>query len=126
MCHLAFVPGLISGVNARFQTKSAYMKFSCESRIRSYMKEVRLLTLLMNPQASCTSFSPLVFFHVCPQVVDATNTIQTARVRAELVKASKCLVEMLKTAKYNSCYFDRTDKEPNRLCTPEGWFTCQV
>uniref|UniRef100_A0A3Q3X9Y4 DNA fragmentation factor subunit beta n=1 Tax=Mola mola TaxID=94237 RepID=A0A3Q3X9Y4_MOLML len=92
-----FLPGLISGVNARFQTKSAYMKFSCESRIRSYMKEV----------------------------VDATNTIQTARVRAELVKASKCLVEMLKTAKYNSCYFDRTDKEPNRLCTPEGWFTCQ-
>nr|XP_046253466.1 DNA fragmentation factor subunit beta [Scatophagus argus] len=85
------------GVDARFKTKSAYMKFSCESRIRGYVKEV----------------------------VDATKTIQKAKVRAEFLKATNCLVEMLKMAKYNGCYFDRTEKEPERLCTREGWFTCQ-
>uniref|UniRef100_A0A3P8SS58 DNA fragmentation factor subunit beta n=1 Tax=Amphiprion percula TaxID=161767 RepID=A0A3P8SS58_AMPPE len=85
------------GVDARFKTKSAYMKFNCESRIRSYMKEVD----------------------------DATKTIQKARVKTEFLKASKCLMEMLKAAKYNGCYFDRTEKEPHRLCTKEGWFTCQ-
>lgn len=57
---------------------------------------------------------------------DATKAIQKAKVRAEYLKASKCLVEMLKTARYNGGYFDRTEKEPNRLCTQEGWFTCQV
>ncbi|XP_051280869.1 DNA fragmentation factor subunit beta [Dicentrarchus labrax] len=85
------------GVDARFKTKSAYMKYNCESRIRGYVKEVD----------------------------DATKSIQKAKVKAEFLKASKCLVEMLKTAKYNGCYFDRTEKEPDRLCTREGWFTCQ-
>ncbi|XP_070696189.1 DNA fragmentation factor subunit beta [Pempheris klunzingeri] len=85
------------GVDARFKTKSAYMKSNCESRIRGYMKEVD----------------------------DATKTIQKAKVRAEYLKASQCLLEMLKTARYNGCYFDRTKKEPDRLCTQEGWFTCQ-
>ncbi|XP_013875856.1 DNA fragmentation factor subunit beta [Austrofundulus limnaeus] len=86
-----------TGIDARFKSKSAYMKFNCESRIRGYMKEVD----------------------------DATKTIQKAKVKAEFLKASKCLLEMLKNAKYNGSYFDRTGKEPDRLCTREGWFTCQ-
>ncbi|XP_044066920.1 DNA fragmentation factor subunit beta [Siniperca chuatsi] len=85
------------GVDARFKTKSAYMKFNCENRIRGYMKEVD----------------------------DAIKTIQKTKVRAEFLKTSKCLGEMLKEARYNGCYFDRTEKEPDRLCTREGWFTCQ-
>ncbi|XP_034552091.1 DNA fragmentation factor subunit beta [Notolabrus celidotus] len=85
------------GVETRFKTKSAYMKNNCESRIRSYFKEVG----------------------------NATKSIQKAKVRAEFQKAADCLVEMLKKAKYNGCYFDRTEKEPRRLCTQEGWFTCQ-
>ncbi|XP_034446100.1 DNA fragmentation factor subunit beta [Hippoglossus hippoglossus] len=85
------------GVDTRFKTKSAYMKFNCGSRIRGYMKEVD----------------------------DATKTIQKAQVKAELLKASTCLAEKLKAARYNGCYFDRTGKEPDRLCTREGWFTCQ-
>ncbi|XP_041802474.1 DNA fragmentation factor subunit beta [Chelmon rostratus] len=85
------------GVADRFKTKSAYMKFNCESRIRSYMNEV----------------------------VDATKTIQKAKVREEFLKASKSLRERLKAAGFNGCYFDRTEKEPQRLCTREGWFTCQ-
>ncbi|XP_026222705.1 DNA fragmentation factor subunit beta [Anabas testudineus] len=85
------------GVDARFKTKSAYMKFNCESRIRGYVKEVD----------------------------HATRSIQKAKVKAEYVKTSKCLAEMLKAARYNGCYFDRTEKERDRLCTQEGWFTCQ-
>ncbi|KAM6928649.1 DNA fragmentation factor subunit beta [Lycodopsis pacificus] len=85
------------GVDARFKTKSAYMKFNCESRIRGYMKEVDA----------------------------AAKATQKAKVRAEVVKTSKCLAEMLKTAKHNGCYFDRTVKEADRLCTRAGWFTCQ-
>ncbi|XP_073326978.1 DNA fragmentation factor subunit beta [Pagrus major] len=85
------------GVDTRFKTKSAYMKFNCESRIRGYMKELG----------------------------EATKTIQKAKVKAEFQKASECLGEMLKTARYNGCYFDRTQEEPDRLCTPQGWFTCQ-
>lgn len=56
----------------------------------------------------------------------AAKTIQKKSVKDEFQKASDCLVEMLKTEKYNGCYFDRTEKESLRLCTQEGWFTCQV
>ncbi|XP_029291941.1 LOW QUALITY PROTEIN: DNA fragmentation factor subunit beta [Cottoperca gobio] len=86
-----------TGVDARFKTKSAYMKFNCESRIRGYMKEVD----------------------------GATKTIQKAKVREEFLKTSKSLAQMVKTARHNGCYFDRTEKQPDRLCTQEGWFTCQ-
>ncbi|XP_059189842.1 DNA fragmentation factor subunit beta [Centropristis striata] len=85
------------GVPTRFKTKSAYMKTNCENRIRGYMKELD----------------------------GATKTITKAKVREEFLKTSKCLAEMLKTTKYNGCYFDRTEKKADRLCTPEGWFTCQ-
>ncbi|XP_012722227.2 DNA fragmentation factor subunit beta [Fundulus heteroclitus] len=86
-----------NGVDARFKTKSAYMKHNCESRIRGYMREVN----------------------------DTTKSIQKAKVKAEFLKTSQCLVEMLKNDKYNGNYFDRTEKESGRLCTKEGWFTCQ-
>lgn len=33
---------VLSGIDVRFKTKSAYMKYNCESRIRGYMKEVKL------------------------------------------------------------------------------------
>ncbi|KAM9855661.1 DNA fragmentation factor subunit beta [Aulostomus maculatus] len=85
------------GVDPRFKTKSAYMKFNCANRIRGYMKEMD----------------------------EATKTVEKAKVRAEALKTSKCLAEMLKSASYNGCYFDRTEKELRRLCTREGWFTCQ-
>ncbi|XP_034393090.1 DNA fragmentation factor subunit beta [Cyclopterus lumpus] len=89
--------GWFEGIDARFKTKSAYMKFNCESRIRGYMKEVDA----------------------------AAKTVEKAKVRAEVLKTSKRLAEMLKTARHNGCYFDRTEKEGDRLCTRAGWFTCQ-
>lgn len=104
------------------------MKFNCESRIRGYIKEVTqkltdtcsLPGLLKIPPESLTSHRH------CSQVDEATRTVQKAKVKAELLKTSKCLAEMLKADKYNGCYFDRTEREPDRLCTQEGWFTCQV
>uniref|UniRef100_A0A8C6UCZ8 DNA fragmentation factor subunit beta n=1 Tax=Neogobius melanostomus TaxID=47308 RepID=A0A8C6UCZ8_9GOBI len=36
-----------TGLDTRFKTKSSYMRFNCESRIRSYMKEVLLLFLFI-------------------------------------------------------------------------------
>jgi len=35
--------------------------------------------------------------------------------------------DKLKSVKYNGSYFDRTEEEAAmRLCTKEGWFSCQV
>lgn len=34
--------------------------------------------------------------------------------------------DKLKSVKYNGCYFDRREEEAVRLCTMEGWFSCQV
>lgn len=59
------------------------------------------------------------------EVDEATKSIDKPKVKDELLKASKSFTEMLKEAKYNGCYFDRTGKTSERLCTPEGWFTCQ-
>lgn len=124
MCILNVEWGLISGVDTRFKTKSAYMKFNCESRIRGYMKEVKFISL-KSPRVSGRTSDSLVH-GLCSQLGEATKSIQKAKVKAEFQKASECLGEMLKTARYNGCYFDRTEKEPDRLCTREGWFTCQV
>ncbi|XP_028309778.1 DNA fragmentation factor subunit beta [Gouania willdenowi] len=85
------------GVDTRFKTKSAYMKYNCENRIRGYMKEID----------------------------EATKSIKKAKTKAEFVKTSEHLGLMLKEDKYNGCYFDRTVKQQDRLCTKDGWFTCQ-
>nr|XP_057939818.1 DNA fragmentation factor subunit beta [Doryrhamphus excisus] len=86
-----------TGVDARFKTKSTYMMYNCESRIRSYMKDLD----------------------------EATRAVQKVKVREACIQASKSLSEMLKSDKYNGCYFDRSQKDKDRLCTREGWFTCQ-
>ncbi|XP_041702395.1 DNA fragmentation factor subunit beta [Coregonus clupeaformis] len=85
------------GIDVRFKTKSAYMKYNCESRIRGYMKEV-------------DSYA---------------QTIQKPKLKDEYKKTAESLVMQLKSDKYNGCYFNRTEKELNRLCTKEGWFSCQ-
>lgn len=36
------------------------------------------------------------------------------------------MCQKLQAARYNSSYFDRGAKAGRRLCTPEGWFSCQV
>ncbi|KAJ8016671.1 hypothetical protein DPEC_G00009670 [Dallia pectoralis] len=85
------------GVDVRFKTKSAYMRYNCESRIRGYMKEVG----------------------------SYAQTIQKPKLKDQYKKIAECLVMRLKFDKYNGCYFNRIEKEQQRLCTKEGWFTCQ-
>ncbi|XP_036390143.1 DNA fragmentation factor subunit beta [Megalops cyprinoides] len=85
------------GLDSRFKTKSAYLRFNCENRVRGYLKEV--------------------YGH--------TAAIQSLKVRREYEKTVDCMMEKLKSAKYNGCYFDRKEGEMNRLCTREGWFSCQ-
>ncbi|XP_076132600.1 DNA fragmentation factor subunit beta [Alosa pseudoharengus] len=85
------------GVDTRFKTKSAYMKYNCESRIRGYVKEVD----------------------------GYIRTIPGAKQRAEYKKVLDSMTTKLKSASYNGCYFDRTEKDARRLCSKEGWFSCQ-
>ncbi|GAA6106437.1 DNA fragmentation factor subunit beta [Tachysurus ichikawai] len=85
------------GIDTRFKTKSSYMKHNCEQRIRSYMKEM--------------------YSHV--------HTIKNARQKGEYQKVAASMSEKLKSVRYHGNYFDRTEKELHRLCTKEGWFSCQ-
>lgn len=85
------------GIDVRFKTKSAYMKYNCESRIRGYLKEVD----------------------------GHTKVISNAKTKNEYKRVVEMLAEKLKAARYNGTYFDRSEKDVHRLCTEEGWFSCQ-
>uniref|UniRef100_A0A803T7G8 DNA fragmentation factor subunit beta n=1 Tax=Anolis carolinensis TaxID=28377 RepID=A0A803T7G8_ANOCA len=93
---LILVPPSLLGVESRFKTKSGYMRYSCESRIRSYMKEVG---------AYASSLPPSV--------------------HAKFRQIAKAMLEKLKSERYNGFYFDRRAEKKACLCTPEGWFSCQ-
>ncbi|XP_067423199.1 DNA fragmentation factor subunit beta isoform X2 [Emydura macquarii macquarii] len=84
------------GIQSRFKNKSSYMRYSCESRIRSYMKEVS-------------------------SYISAVD----APAQAEYKRITDFMLDKLKSMKYNGCYFDRREEEAVRLCTKEGWFSCQ-
>ncbi|KAG8434254.1 hypothetical protein GDO86_012577, partial [Hymenochirus boettgeri] len=85
------------GIEARFKNKSSYMRYSCERRIRSYMREVQSHTETLDPVA-----------------------------RDEYKKITEAMCNELKAVKYNGCYFGRMEQKANRLCTSEGWFSCQA
>nr|XP_054503892.1 DNA fragmentation factor subunit beta [Agelaius phoeniceus] len=85
------------GLESRFKNKSSYLRHSCESRMRGYMREV-------------TGF----ISNVHPAARDAYRGI------------IDLMADKLKSVKYNGCYFDRREEEEAaRLCTAEGWFSCQ-
>ncbi|XP_053481441.1 DNA fragmentation factor subunit beta [Ictalurus furcatus] len=85
------------GIDLRFKTKSSYMKHNCEQRIRSYLKEVD----------------------------SHARTIQNSKQKSEYQKVAASMAEKLKSMHYHGTYFDRREKELHRLCTKEGWFSCQ-
>ncbi|KAK3566435.1 hypothetical protein QTP86_032579 [Hemibagrus guttatus] len=85
------------GIDTRFKTKSSYMKHNCEQRIRSYLKEVD----------------------------SHAHTIKNAKQKCEYLKVVASMAEKLKSMRYHGSYFDRSEKELHRLCTKEGWFSCQ-
>ncbi|XP_077469786.1 DNA fragmentation factor subunit beta isoform X2 [Stigmatopora argus] len=86
-----------TGLATRFKTKSAYLKDNCACRIRSYKRELD----------------------------DAAKSEHEPKVRLGCLQASEKLSRMLREDKNIGCYFDRTQKDARRLCTREGWFTCQ-
>ncbi|KAM4652905.1 DNA fragmentation factor subunit beta [Discoglossus pictus] len=82
------------GIEPRFKNKSSYMRYTCENRVRSYMKEVEN-------------------YNVDPMARD------------EYKRITETMCNELKAVKYNGSYFDRMEQKANRLCTSEGWFSCQ-
>uniref|UniRef100_A0A8C9API0 DNA fragmentation factor subunit beta n=1 Tax=Prolemur simus TaxID=1328070 RepID=A0A8C9API0_PROSS len=89
-------PPWFEGLESRFRSKSSYLRYSCESRIRGYLREV-------NSYASTVG----------------------AEAQEEFMRVLDSMCEKLKSVQYNSSYFDRGAKASGRLCTPEGWFSCQ-
>ncbi|XP_012589971.1 PREDICTED: DNA fragmentation factor subunit beta, partial [Condylura cristata] len=89
-------PPWFEGLEARFRSKCSYLRHSCESRLRSYLREVSS--------------------HASGGGVQA----QEAYLRAVDAMAQK-----LRSVQYNGSYFDRSAAAGDRLCTPEGWFSCQ-
>ncbi|XP_026313255.1 DNA fragmentation factor subunit beta isoform X1 [Piliocolobus tephrosceles] len=89
-------PPWFEGLESRFQNKSGYLRYSCESRIRSYLREV-------------SSYPSLV----------------GAEAQEEFLRVLGSMCQKLRSVQYNGSYFDRGAKGGSRLCTPEGWFSCQ-
>ncbi|XP_069335375.1 DNA fragmentation factor subunit beta isoform X2 [Eulemur rufifrons] len=89
-------PPWFEGLESRFRSKSSYLRYSCESRIRGYLREVNSYASMVGEEA-----------------------------QEEYVRVLDSMCEKLKSVQYNGSYFDRGAKASGRLCTPEGWFSCQ-
>ncbi|XP_011248485.1 DNA fragmentation factor subunit beta isoform X2 [Mus musculus] len=84
------------GLESRFRNKSGYLRYSCESRIRGYLREVSAYTSMVDEAA-----------------------------QEEYLRVLGSMCQKLKSVQYNGSYFDRGAEASSRLCTPEGWFSCQ-
>lgn len=122
-----------AGLESRFRNKSSYLRFSCESRIRSYLREVGPLLgsvpgglqTGLPDQGAGHHAAALSRVLGVPQV-SAHASVVGEPAREEFVRVVDAMGQKLRTARYNGCYFDRGAKAGSRLCTPEGWFSCQV
>ncbi|XP_045154929.1 DNA fragmentation factor subunit beta [Echinops telfairi] len=83
-------------LESRFRSKSSYLRYSCGSRIRSYLREA-------------SSYASEV----------------DAETREEYMRILGHMGQKLKSMQYHGSYFDRGAQADGRLCTPEGWFSCQ-
>lgn len=89
-------PSWFEGLESRFRNKSGYLRYSCESRIRGYLREVSAYTSMVDEAA-----------------------------QEEYLRVLGSMCQKLKSVQYNGSYFDRGAEASSRLCTPEGWFSCQ-
>ncbi|KAM4872825.1 DNA fragmentation factor subunit beta isoform 1-T1 [Thomomys bottae] len=89
-------PPWFEGLESRFKSKSGYLRYSCESRIRGYLREVSTYTSVLGGEA-----------------------------QDEYRRILDTMGQKLKAAQYHGSYFDRRAQAGGRLCTPEGWFSCQ-
>lgn len=58
-------------------------------------------------------------------MVTSGASLVGAEAREEYLRLVGSMQQKLQAAQYNSSYFDRGAKAGRRLCTPEGWFSCQ-
>ena len=58
------------------------------------------------------------------QVTSCASLVSVAA-REEYLQVVGPMCQELQAARYNGSYFDRGAKAGRRLCTPEGWFSCQ-
>lgn len=89
-------PPWFEGLESRFRNKSSYLRYSCESRVRGYLREV-----------------------------SAHASVVGGDTREEYVRIVDAMGQKLRAAQYNGSYFDRGADAGSRLCTREGWFSCQ-
>lgn len=89
-------PSWFEGLESRFRNKSGYLRYSCESRIRGYLREVTAYTSMVDAAA-----------------------------QEEYLRVLSSMCHKLKSVQYNGSYFDRGAEASSRLCTAEGWFSCQ-
>ncbi|XP_045754804.2 DNA fragmentation factor subunit beta isoform X3 [Mirounga angustirostris] len=89
-------PPWFEGLESRFRSKSGYLRYSCESRIRSYLREVNSYASVVGVEA-----------------------------QEEYSRIVDVMCRELRAAQYNGSYFDRGAEAGGRLCTSEGWFCCQ-
>lgn len=81
-----------------------------------------------------TGSQAVVGFRVCgqcsvmplPLQVTSGASLVGTEAREEYLRLVGSMQQKLQAAQYNSSYFDRGAKAGRRLCTPEGWFSCQV
>uniref|UniRef100_A0A7N5JM58 DNA fragmentation factor subunit beta n=1 Tax=Ailuropoda melanoleuca TaxID=9646 RepID=A0A7N5JM58_AILME len=119
-------PPWFEGLESRFQSKSGYLRYSCESRIRSYLREVGVRA---GPAAGVGT--PSAGVPQCPAVspallqVHSYASLVSMEARDEYSRVADLMCRKLRASRYNGSYFDRGAKAGGRLCTPEGWFCCQ-
>ncbi|XP_029411654.1 DNA fragmentation factor subunit beta isoform X4 [Nannospalax galili] len=89
-------PSWFEGLEPRFRNKSGYLRYSCESRIRSYLREVSAYTSMVDAEA-----------------------------QEDYSRILRSMCQKLRSVHYNGSYFDRGAEAGGRLCTTEGWFSCQ-
>ena len=58
--------------------------------------------------------------------VSASASTVGAEAQEEYVRIVGLMCRKLRAEQYHSSYFDRGAEADSRLCTPEGWFSCQV
>uniref|UniRef100_G1R9M5 DNA fragmentation factor subunit beta n=1 Tax=Nomascus leucogenys TaxID=61853 RepID=G1R9M5_NOMLE len=72
--------------------------------------------------ALCTRLSNVPWFL---QVSSYPSTVG-AEAQEEFLRVLGSMCQKLRSVQYNGSYFDRGAKGGGRLCTPEGWFSCEV
>ncbi|KAH9489996.1 hypothetical protein Btru_036214 [Bulinus truncatus] len=87
---------LTSGLDKKYKSKSSYMRYLAQKRIRNYYNTAK----------------------------DQIKEEKDPEVKGELLKIFEQIQNELKNNKEHGYYFDRSSSE-DKLCDGKGWFTCE-